>query len=68
MTVVSIFWEKKFSDYLYLSSFYLFIFLVFLVVAIVIAEVFYYSAVTVFINSSGSVTFTIFDDHFPLDA
>ena len=41
MTVVSIFYEKKFSDYLYLSSIFLII-LVFLVVAVVTAEVFFF--------------------------
>ena len=40
-------------NYLYLPSFYL-IFLVFLVVAVVIAEVSHYLAVTVLINGSGS--------------
>ena len=38
-TVLSIFYEKKISDYLYLTSFYLII-LVFLVVVVVTAEVF----------------------------
>ena len=50
---------EKHSDYLYLSSIYLII-LVFLAVAVVKAEVFYYSAVTVLINGSGSVTLDSF--------